>query len=51
MTLHLAERRRAAGRPVDLVVWPGQGHGLTFDVEPLLWSRLGAFFGTHLGGA
>jgi dienelactone hydrolase len=50
MTLHLAGRRRDAGRPVELVVWPGQGHGLTLDIEPALWARLGAFFGTHLGG-
>ncbi|MGI1663101.1 alpha/beta hydrolase family protein [Palleronia sp. KMU-117] len=51
MTLRLAERRRAAGRPVELAVWPGQGHGLGFDVEPRLWARLGAFFGAHLTGA
>lgn len=51
MTLRLAERRRAAALPVALCVWPGQGHGLTFDVEPGLWARLAAFFGAHLGGA
>lgn len=49
MTLRLAERLRAAGRSVDLAVWPGQEHGLTFDVEPDLWARLTAFFGAHLG--
>jgi dipeptidyl aminopeptidase/acylaminoacyl peptidase len=50
MTLRLAARLAAAGRPADLMVAEGQGHGFAFDREPELWARLGAFFGRHLGG-
>ncbi|MFN3642154.1 MAG: alpha/beta hydrolase family protein, partial [Gemmobacter sp.] len=47
-TLALADRLAAAGRPADLLVAEGQGHGYDFDTEPMLWSRLAAFFGRHL---
>lgn len=50
MTLNLADRLAAAGRPADLLVAQGQGHGFTFDREPELWARLTAFFETHLVG-
>ncbi len=50
MTLRLADRRRKAGRPIDLFVAEGQGHGFTFDAEPHLWPRLLSFFRAHLGG-
>lgn len=48
MTLRLAERLEAAGRPADLFVAEGQGHAFTFDREPELWQRLLAFFHHHL---
>lgn len=44
MTLRLADRLSIAGRPADLLVAEGQGHGLDFDREPELWARLIAFF-------
>lgn len=47
-TLALAERLAAVGRPADLLVAEGQGHGYDFDTEPVLWARLTAFFGRHL---
>lgn len=47
-TLALADRLAAAGRPADLLVAEGQGHGYNFDTEPVLWRRLLAFFGRHL---
>jgi dienelactone hydrolase len=48
MTLALAERLEDAGRPADLFVAEGQGHGFDFDTEPELWARLTAFLGRHL---
>lgn len=48
MTLNLAERRRAAGQPVELWVAKGQGHAFDFNTEPELWARLTRFFSTHL---
>jgi dipeptidyl aminopeptidase/acylaminoacyl peptidase len=48
LTLALADRLAAAGRPADLLVAEGQGHGYDFDTEPMLWARLMAFFGRHL---
>ncbi len=48
MTLTLADRLEQAGNPADLLIGPGQGHGLTFDYEPTLWARLTAFFHRHL---
>jgi dienelactone hydrolase len=47
-TLALADRLAAVGRPADLLVAEGQGHGYDFDTEPVLWSRLLTFFGRHL---
>lgn len=47
-TLTLARRLEEAGRPADLFVAEGQGHGFDFDTEPQLWARLLAFFGRHL---
>ncbi len=44
MTARLAQRRRTAGRPVELWQAEGQGHGFDFDTEPELWRRLTAFF-------
>lgn len=49
MTLALAARLAAAGRPADLFVAQGEGHALSFQREPELWFRLAAFFGRHLG--
>ncbi len=40
MTLRLAARLEAAGRPADLLIAEGQGHGFDFDREPELWARL-----------
>ena len=48
MTLNLSGRLAAAGRPADLFVAEGQGHGFGFDREPELWSRLLAFIGRAL---
>ena len=48
MTLTLADRLEQSGTPADLLVAPNQGHGLTFDYEPTLWTRLTAFFRRHL---
>jgi len=50
-TLALADRLAAAGRPADLLVAEGQGHGYDFDTEPVLWQRLTAFLARHLAGA
>lgn len=47
-TLTLARRLTEAGRPAELFVAEGQGHGFDFDTEPQLWARLLAFFGRHL---
>lgn len=47
-TLNVAEVLRSQGKPVDLLVAAGQGHGYDFDREPELWVRLRAFFGAHL---
>ncbi len=49
MTLALAGRLDAAGRPTDLLVAEGQGHGYAFDREPELWRRLTGFFRKALG--
>ncbi len=48
MTFRLADRLATAGRPADLLVGKGQGHGYAFDREPELWVRLTAFFSKHL---
>ena len=50
MARAMAARCAAAGRPVDLMIAEGQGHGFDFDTEPQLWARLVAFFGRHLSG-
>lgn len=50
-TLTLARRLEAAGRPADLFVAEGQGHGFDFDAEPQLWARLTAFLEHHLAQA
>jgi pimeloyl-ACP methyl ester carboxylesterase len=42
----LALAARAPG--ADLFALDGQGHGLDFDAEPLLWARLTAFLRRHL---
>lgn len=47
-TLALADRLVVAGRPADLLVAEGQGHGYDFDTESVLWYRLLRFFGKHL---
>ncbi|MEM9972861.1 MAG: acyl-CoA thioester hydrolase/BAAT C-terminal domain-containing protein [Pseudomonadota bacterium] len=44
MTLRLADRLAAAGRPADLLLAEGEGHGYSFPREPELWARLIAFF-------
>ncbi|MDO9525728.1 MAG: prolyl oligopeptidase family serine peptidase [Gemmobacter sp.] len=48
-TLRVAKRLAQAGKPADLWVAAGQGHGFDFDTEPQFWARLVAFFGKHLG--
>ena len=48
-TRDMARRLEAAGRPADLFVAEGQGHGLDVHVEPALWAWLAAFLGRHLG--
>ncbi len=45
MTERLAARLEAAGRPADLFIAEGQGHGFDFDREPELWARLLRFVG------
>lgn len=47
-TQALAERLAQAGRPADLLIAEGQGHGYDFDTEPQLWARLTAFLDRHL---
>lgn len=44
MTCNLADRLAAAGRPADLLLAEGEGHGYSFAREPELWARLIAFF-------
>lgn len=50
MTQRLAERLTRAGRPPELFVADGQGHGFDYAREPELWARLTAFFHRHLEG-
>lgn len=47
-TLNVAAELRAQGKPVDLMVGEGQGHGYDLDREPELWARLLGFFGKVL---
>ena len=49
-TLRLARRLEAAGRPPELYLAEGQGHGFDYDTEPELWARLTNFLRRHLHG-
>ena len=47
-TQALVDRLIAVGRPADLFIAEGQGHGFDYDTEPELWAQLVAFLDRHL---